>query len=271
MDQWLLQNEALIRISLFLGVFILLALIEMWRPRRVLQQPKGQRWLNHLLLVVFNSLLLRTALPLVAVGMAAYATTQGWGLLNQFELAAPWHFVLALLLLDLAIYWQHRLMHIVPILWRVHRVHHADPDFDVTTALRFHPLEILLSMGIKFAAIIAIGAPVIAVLVFEVLLNAVAMFNHSNIRLPLKLDRLLRYILVTPDMHRIHHSVYKQETNSNYGFNLPWWDYLFASYRNQPEAGHANMRVGIDGFSQAKDVIFLPGLLLLPWRKRRKL
>ena len=162
--------------------------------------------------------------------------------------------VLAVLVLDLAIYGQHVLFHHVPALWRVHRMHHADLDIDVTTGTRFHPVEVVLSFGIKFVTVVAIGASSLSILIFEVLLNATSLFNHSNLRLAPRLERLLRWFVVTPDMHRVHHSIVRRETNSNFGFNLPWWDRLFGTHRPQPEAGHEDMAIGIDEFRTPKEL-----------------
>ncbi len=190
----------------------------------------------------------------------------GWGLLNHFQV--PWVLAvpLAVIAMDFIIWLQHVMVHAVPVLWRLHRVHHADPDYDVTTGARFHPIEIILSMLIKFATIVVLGAPVVAVVIFEVMLNATAMFNHGNIRLPAVLDRWVRWVVVTPDMHRVHHSVEDDETNSNFGFNLTWWDRLFGTYRDQPRAGHAGMTIGIRDYSDPRDVARLDGMLLLPFR-----
>jgi len=263
----LLEHEATLRLSFFIGVFLMMALWESLSPCRTLLVSKPKRWLNNLALVVVNSLLLRLIFPTAAIGMATIAQQQQWGLLNYFELPPALAVVLAVILLDLVIYLQHVLVHALPMLWRLHRVHHADLDFDVTTGLRFHPLEILFSMGVKFAAIILLGPAAVAVLIFEVILNAAAMFNHSNISLPPKLDRALRWILVTPDMHRVHHSVEDDETNSNFGFNLPWWDRLFGTYRDQPRLEQTQMNIGIRGFESVNQCSLLHRLLLIPFQK----
>jgi sterol desaturase/sphingolipid hydroxylase (fatty acid hydroxylase superfamily) len=213
---------------------------------------KTLRWTSNLGIVVLNTVVLRLVFPVAAVGMAALAADRGWGLLNALGLPFALAVVVAVVALDLAIYLQHVMFHAMPALWRLHRMHHADLDFDVTTGARFHPLEILLSMGIKLGVVAALGPPVVAVVAFEVLLNATAMFNHSNVRLPLGLDRVLRWVVVTPDMHRVHHSVVPREANSNFGFNLPWWDRLLATYRAQPEAGHEAMTLGIGQFREPK-------------------
>jgi len=209
--------------------------------------------------------LLRLVFPTAAVGFALFAARQGWGLLNAVSPPFWLALLVAVLVLDFAIYLQHVLFHAVPALWRLHRVHHADLEFDVTTGLRFHPLEILLSMAIKLAVIAALGPPALAVLIFEVLLNATSMFNHGNVRMPAGLDRVLRWLVVTPDMHRVHHSVLPHETNSNFGFNLPWWDRLLGTYRARPAAGHTGMTIGIEQFRAPRE-LWLDRLLLQPFR-----
>lgn len=261
----ILHYEAPVRLGVFFGVFLVMALWEAAAPRRVLRMAKGRRWANNLALVFLNSLLLRLVFPAAAVGMAVFAQRQGWGALYYIKVPF-WSAVIAsVVALDLIIYLQHVMFHAVPLLWRVHRVHHADLDFDVTTGLRFHPIEILLSMLIKFAAIVVLGPPVLAVVLFEVLLNATSMFNHANIRLPRPVDRLLRWVLVTPDMHRVHHSIEDHEINSNFGFNLPWWDRLFGTYRDQPQAGHEAMTIGIRTFRDGRHCMRLTGLLTMPF------
>jgi len=265
-EQFVLAHEPTIRLSFFLGIFITVAIWEFAAPRRALTVSKPLRWANNLGLVVLNTVLLRLVFPLAAVGMAAFCVKNGWGVLNHFQVpfavAAP----VAVIAMDFVIWLQHVMVHAVPALWRLHRVHHADLDYDVTTGARFHPIEIILSMLIKFATITVLGPPVVAVVIFEVLLNATAMFNHGNIRLAGGIDRVLRRFVVTPDMHRIHHSVEDDETNSNFGFNLPWWDRLFGTYRNQPRAGHEGMRIGIHGYNDPREVDRLDGMLLLPFK-----
>ena len=250
----------------FVGVFVLVALFELVAPQRRLTTSKALRWSSNLGLVVLNTVLLRLMFPLAAVGMAAFSAANGWGLLNHFHvpfwLAVP----LAVIAMDFVIWLQHVMVHAVPVLWRLHRVHHADPDYDLTTGARFHPIEIALSMLIKIATIAVLGPPVLAVVIFEVVLNAAAMFNHGNIRLSAGLDRVLRWVIVTPDMHRVHHSVEEDETNSNFGFNLPWWDRLFGTYREQPRAGQLGMIIGIHGHTDPREVARLDGMLLMPFR-----
>jgi sterol desaturase/sphingolipid hydroxylase (fatty acid hydroxylase superfamily) len=264
--QWVMAHETTIRVSFFVGVFALVALWELASPRRVLRLSRRQRWGANLGLVALNTVVLRLLFPAAAVGVAAVAATEGWGVLNHwavpFWLAVP----LAVVVMDLVIWLQHVMVHAVPALWRLHRVHHADIDYDLTTGARFHPIEIVLSMGIKFATIVLLGAPVLAVLVFEILLSACAMFNHGNIRLPASVDRVLRWFMVTPDMHRVHHSVEDDESNSNFGFNLTWWDRLFGTYQAEPRAGQVGMTIGIRSHTDPAEVARLPGLLLMPFR-----
>lgn len=246
MSDFILAHEPIIRIGAFLCILIVMAAWEAAAPRRLRAFSRWVRWPSNLGLVFLNTLVLRLSIPLTAVGIAVLGEQRGWGLLNNVSLPGWGRLAISVLVLDLVIYLQHVLFHAVPALWRLHRMHHADLDFDATTGARFHPIEILLSMGIKLAVVAALGAPPIAVLVFEVVLNATAMFNHGNVGLPERLDRGLRWIIVTPDMHRVHHSVLPRETNSNFGFNLPWWDRLFGTYCAQPAAGQEGMAIGLD-------------------------
>jgi sterol desaturase/sphingolipid hydroxylase (fatty acid hydroxylase superfamily) len=261
-------QEAGVRLTFFLAVFAAMAVWELLAPRRPLSVSKAVRWTNNIGLVVLNTVLLRLLFPAAAVGMATFAAAHGWGLFNYVELPYWLAVTISVIVMDFMIWLQHVMVHAIPVFWRLHRVHHADPDYDLTTGTRFHPIEIILSMLIKFATIAVLGPPVLAVIVFEVLLNATAMFNHGNVRLPARVDRLLRWLVVTPDMHRVHHSVEDDETNSNFGFNLPWWDRLLGTYRDQPRGGHTGMTIGIRGYDQARDVSWLPGLLVLPFRGR---
>ena len=247
-----METESLVRLGAFAGTLLIMAAWEIAAPKRELSISKLQRWLSNLSLVALNTLLVRLLIPAGAAGAAIFAETSGWGLLNTFTLPEWADVVVAVVLLDLAIYAQHVVFHAMPILWRLHMVHHADPDIDVTTGLRFHPIEIILSMLIKVGVVVLLGAPVLAVIAFEVLLNATAMFNHGNVRLPSGLDAVLRLLVVTPDMHRVHHSIIVSETNSNYGFNLPWWDRLFGTYRAQPQAGHLEMTIGLSQYQHAR-------------------
>lgn len=262
----MLANEPLIRLSFFIGIFALVALLEMLAPRRRQTIPIPLRWVNNLGLVVVNTFLLRLAVPILAVGFALLAEDKGWGILNNVALPAWAVMTLSFLALDLTIYLQHVMFHAVPTLWRLHRAHHTDLEFDVTTGLRFHPLEIIISMGIKLAAIAVIGSPAVIVLVFEVMLNATSMFNHGNFRIPPQLDRILRWFIVTPDMHRVHHSVYPDETNSNFGFNLPWWDRLLGTYRAQPRDDHKDMVIGVSQFRTPRD-LWIDKILIQPFRE----
>jgi sterol desaturase/sphingolipid hydroxylase (fatty acid hydroxylase superfamily) len=260
----ILGNEPTIRLGFFLGVLILVGCGEALFPRRARQFPRWVRWPSNFAIVALNTVVLRLIFPAAAVGMALYAGEHGWGLFNALEVPAALAIIASVLALDLIIYLQHVMVHAVPALWRLHRMHHADLDFDVTTGARFHPIEILLSMVIKLASVAVLGAPAVAVVIFEVLLNATAMFNHGNLRLPLGLDRVLRLFVVTPDMHRVHHSILPNETNSNFGFNLPWWDRLFGTYRAQPAAGHEGMTIGIEQFRARAD-LRLDRLLIQPF------
>jgi len=264
-NEFIMKNEPAIRLAFFFGIFAIMAICELVAPRRVLTVSKTMRWTNNLLLVFLNSFVLRALFPTAAVGMAAFAIKNGWGILNYFHLPFLSSFVLSVIAMDFVIYLQHVLVHAVPALWRFHRVHHADLDYDLTTGARFHTIEIILSMLIKFATIIVLGPPVVAVVVFEVILNGMAMFNHANVKLPSRLDSILRLFVVTPDMHRVHHSTEDNEANSNYGFNLSIWDRLFGTYIAQPREGHENMTIGIHYYRDPKQVDRLPGMLMLPF------
>ena len=265
MLEFLLAHEPQVQLFFLFSILATMAAWEVAAPRRRQEIPRLLRWSNNIAVVVVDTILVRLTFPIVAVGMALLADERGWGLLNIFTVPGWLAFVVSLLLLDLAIYLQHVMFHAVPAFWRLHRMHHADLEFDVTTGLRFHPIEILLSMALKLAIVVTLGPPAVAVLVFEVLLNGTALFNHSNIRIPLRLDRVLRLIVVTPDMHRVHHSIYPQETNSNFGFNLPWWDRLLGTYRAQPREGHEGMIIGIEQFRTPRD-LWLDQMLIQPLR-----
>ena len=244
------QFETAIRLGFFFAVLAVMAAWEMAAPRRALTHARRLRWPANLGIVALNTVLVRLVLPVPPLAFAALAEARGWGIFNVID-GPGWLAVAAsVVMLDLVIYLQHVMFHAVPALWRLHRMHHADLDFDVTTGARFHPIEIVFSTVLKMAVIALIGAPALAVLAFEVVLNATAMFNHANVRLPVGLDRVLRWFVVTPDMHRVHHSVHADETNSNFGFNLPWWDRLFGTYRDQPRDGHAGMTIGIEQFRE---------------------
>jgi sterol desaturase/sphingolipid hydroxylase (fatty acid hydroxylase superfamily) len=262
---WIILNEVPVRLSFFFGVFGVIAIWEILSPRRSLTVSKSMRWANNLGLVFLNSFILRLLFPAAAVGVALVAEQRNWGVLNFYEVPFMLSVAITIIAMDFIIYLQHVMVHAIPVLWRLHRVHHADLDYDVTTGARFHPLEIILSMLIKFATIMLLGAPVVAVIIFEVVLNATAMFNHGNLKIPKRLDRLLRWFVVTPDMHRVHHSIEDDEANSNFGFSLPWWDRLFGTYRDQPRAGHEGMVIGIHQYREPKQVDQLPGMLMLPF------
>jgi sterol desaturase/sphingolipid hydroxylase (fatty acid hydroxylase superfamily) len=248
MSDILLVNEPFVRLLAFAGIFAAMTAWEVLAPRREQKLARGMRWPSNIGVVVVDTILVRLVFPTTAVGLALLADAREWGLFHALGLRMWASVPLAVIALDLAIYLQHVLFHAVPALWRLHRMHHADQEIDVTTGARFHPIEILLSMGIKLGVVAALGAPAVAVLLFEVLLNATSMFNHSNVRMPVRFDRVLRWVVVTPDMHRVHHSIVARETNSNFGFNLPWWDRLFGTYRDQPAAGHEAMTIGIEQF-----------------------
>ena len=263
--EFLFAYEPVIRLGSFAAIFVTMAIWELLVPRRRQAIGRIRRWPANLGIVVLNTLLVRFVFPTAAIGVALLAESRGWGLFPALDVPRWLAVVAAVILLDLAIYLQHVLFHAVPLLWRLHRMHHADLEFDVTTGARFHPIEIVLSIAIKLGVVAAIGAPVVAVLIFEVLLNATSMFNHGNVRLPRLLDRVLRWIVVTPDMHRVHHSVVPHETNSNFGFNVPWWDRLFGTYRAQPQAGHEAMTIGIEQFRDPRE-LRLDRMLLQPLR-----
>lgn len=264
MNETIFDNEPAIRLTFFFGIFIVMALWELAAPRRELKTSKPVRWLSNLGIVAINTFLVRFLFPTAAVGMAFVAKEGGWGFFNNVEISQWFAIAISVIFLDSVIYFQHVLFHGVPALWRLHRVHHTDLDYDVTTGARFHPIEIILSMLIKLAVVIAIGAPPVAVLLFEIILNGTAMFNHSNVRLPIAIDQVLRGIIVTPDMHRVHHSVEDHEANSNFGFALSVWDHAFGTYLAQPEKGHLDMEIGIHGFRDPAKLT-LPHMLTLPF------
>ena len=265
MSNTILAAEPTIRLVAFLGVLAAMALWEVAAPRRRRDIPRVVRWTNNLALVALDTAILRLTFPILAVGLATIAEERGWGLFNNIDAPVWVGILVSMLLLDLAIYLQHVMFHAVPGLWRLHRMHHADLDFDATTGLRFHPVEILISMGIKLAVVAALGPPAVAVLLFEVILNGTALFNHANIDFPRPVDRILRWVVVTPDMHRVHHSVDPRETNSNFGFNLPWWDRLLGTYVAQPAKGHKGMEIGIEQFRTRRD-LWLDRMLAQPLR-----
>ncbi len=262
-----IENEAAIRLGVFAGVFALMALLEAAMPQKDRTQPRTTRWFTNIGVVVVDGLILSLLFPILAVGIADVATSNGWGLLAIVELPFWLEVLITTVLLDLAIYGQHMASHKVPILWKVHRMHHSDRDIDVTTGARFHPVEIVLSMLYKFVVIILLGAPALGVFIFEVLLNGSAMFNHSNWKMPLWLDKPVRLLFVTPDMHRVHHSIRENETDSNYGFNLSIWDRMFKTYIDQPKDGHDGMTIGLKPFQDDKPSN-LVWILMLPFHKK---
>lgn len=264
-EGFILAHEPLLRLGSFAGVFIAVALWELAAPRRAREVPRAQRWPANLALAALNTLVLRALVPLAAIGMATFAAHKGWGLLNHFDVPTWALLPLSIVALDLAVWLQHVMFHAVPALWRLHRVHHADLDIDLTTGARFHPIEMVLSALVKLAVVALIGAPVVAVVLFEVVLSATALFSHANINIPPRVERWLRWLVVTPDMHRVHHSVQEHETNTNFGFNLPWWDRLFGTYLDQPHGGHEQMTIGIHGHRDPHDVARLRGMLMLPF------
>jgi sterol desaturase/sphingolipid hydroxylase (fatty acid hydroxylase superfamily) len=268
MESFVLSHDMALRFASFAAVLAAMTAWEAWRPRRARAgYGRLKRWSANLGLVALDALLVRLIFPLAAVGAAVLAEARGWGLFNTVELPAWLAIAITLLILDLTIYGQHVAFHKVPLLWRLHRVHHSDVDLDATTGLRFHPIEIALSMALKIALVIALGAPALAVILFEVGLNAFAMFNHANVHLPERLDRVLRRLIVTPDMHRVHHSIHRDETDSNYGFNLSLWDRIFGTYRAQPRDGHEGMTIGLDVFRSASEGT-LRRLLIQPFVQR---
>lgn len=269
MNMFIIDHQAHIRFSFFLFVFIAMAVWEALAPRRQPGRSKAVRWFHNLVLTVLNSVLVRLIFPAAAVGMALLANERGWGIFNNFTAPQWLSGIASIVLLDLIIYSQHVSFHKIPVLWRLHRMHHTDLDVDVTTGARFHPLEIVLSMVIKMLATVFIGAPAWSVVAFEILLNATSMFNHSNIYLHERIDGLLRLLLVTPDMHRIHHSVIIRETDSNFGFNLPWWDRLFRTYRDQPASGHTSMTLGLANYRDEK-WLTLPWMLAVPFSRKER-
>jgi sterol desaturase/sphingolipid hydroxylase (fatty acid hydroxylase superfamily) len=267
MNMFIIDNEVLIRFAFFLGVFALMSTWELFAPRRTLKESKSTRWFNNLAVTTLNSFLVRLIFPAAAVGAALISSKQNWGVFNIVDAPEGIAGILGIVMLDLIIYAQHVFFHRNRFFWRLHRMHHTDLDVDVTTGARFHPVEIILSMVIKSAIVILLGIPAWSVVAFEVLLNATSMFNHSNIFINQQIDRILRTFVVTPDMHRIHHSVIIQETDSNFGFNLPWWDRLFGTYRDQPTHSHKEITLGLANYREKK-WLTLPWMLVNPFARR---
>ena len=264
-SEFVMNHEAAIRLVFFFSILFIMALWEFVTPRRRLTVSKTLRWINNLGIVFLDSFLVRIIFPGAVVGMAAFAHEHGWGFFNHFQVSHSLAVALSVIVMDFVIYLQHVMFHAIPIFWRIHRMHHADLDFDVTTGIRFHPFEIILSMVIKFGMVVVIGPPVLGVVIFEVLLNATSMFNHGNVCIQRGLDRVLRWIVVTPEMHRVHHSVVYYETNSNFGFNLPLWDRFLGTYLDQPRMGHEGMNIGLWNFRDTKHCAILPGMLAIPF------
>ncbi len=259
-------SESVIRLTAFLAIFATLAVLELSVPRREANASKGARWRTNLAMVIAGALIVRVVFPMAAVGTAIWAEQHGYGLFRALETPSLIAGFIAFLVLDFAVWLEHFASHKIPILWRIHRMHHSDIDFDVTTALRFHPLEILLSMVWKAGVVIALGAPVLAVLAFEIVLNGAAMFNHSNLKLPLRADKVLRRLIVTPDMHRIHHSIRYHEMDTNYGFNFAFWDRLFGTYTFDPQDGHTGMTIGLPDHQDTAPTGLIWSLVL-PFRR----
>jgi len=263
-SEFIVSHEATIRMTFFVGIFVIVALIELAVPRRPLTTSKAGRWFANIGIVIINTVVLRLLVPAGAVGISVWIGRQGWGVFNYMNWPIWIEVILSVILLDFVIYLQHLMFHAVPLLWRFHMMHHADLDYDLTTGTRFHPIEIIISLGIKATAISVLGAPAVGVIIFEILLNGTAMFNHGNFYIPLGIDRILRLMVVTPDMHRVHHSVFPSETNSNFGFNLPWWDRLMGTYRAQPTKGHDGMTIGLNQFRDPARLT-LPRIIALPF------
>lgn len=262
-----MQNEIVLRLAFFFGVLMIVALAERLLPKRRLKIKRTTRWTRNLSIIIIDSVVVRVLVPFTAATIAIYAEQQHIGLFNALSMPFILSVIVSVILLDLLIYTQHVAFHYIPLFWRLHKVHHIDQEIDVTTGLRFHPVEIILSTLIKCGAVLLLGVPFTAVVIFEILLNATAMFNHGNISLPAKLDKYLRLIMVTPDMHRVHHSVIVKETNSNFGFNMPWWDRLFNTYRAQPEHGHINMEIGLKEYSDISKT-GLTAMLAIPFMRK---
>lgn len=265
LELFMTENETYLRFFFFLSIFFIISILEYFIPRRGLLISKSKRWFNNIVLIIIDSLIIKIIFPIVAVGASLYANQKGIGLFNVLDFAPIYSIILSIIILDFIIYWQHRLFHKINFLWKFHKVHHSDMDYDITTALRFHPIEIIISMCIKIFFVLLLGAPIIAVILFEILLNALAMFNHANIKIIKSIDTFLRYFLVTPDMHRIHHSVLNHELNSNYGFNISFWDRLFNSYTKEPKENYTTMQIGLNNLQDEKKTVSIFAILKLPF------
>ncbi len=268
MHEWVVSNADGLRLSFFVSVFVIMAVLEHFIKRRQPVASIPKRWAVNLSLVVVNSVILKLALPILAIDAALFASRQEVGLFNQLSLWLPLSILISILIMDMVIYWQHRIFHRIPLLWRLHRVHHTDIDLDVSSGARFHPIEIILSMLIKISLIVLLGVPAVAVVIFEITLNAAAMFNHANIKLSAKVDPVIRRFIVTPDMHRIHHSIHKNETHSNFGFFLSCWDRWFKSYTPDSKQTQANMTLGLENFREHSE-ISLVALFTQPFRNSK--
>lgn len=270
MEQFILENETAIRIGCFFSILLIMGTWELYAPKKVPTISKAYRWINNLGLIFFNSLVVKLLLPFLATGVAIIANENHWGLLNYYKIDGILNIIIFVVVMDFIIYLQHVMVHAIPLLWRFHRAHHADLDYDTTTGARIHTIEILLSLWVKFTAIILLGPSVVAVIIFEVLLNAMAMFSHGNVGLPKSLDTLLRYVIVTPDMHRIHHSVIRNELNSNFGVNLSIWDKIFGTYKKEPKNGQDGLVIGIEDIRDKKKTNFILGMLSIPFMKKNE-
>jgi sterol desaturase/sphingolipid hydroxylase (fatty acid hydroxylase superfamily) len=266
----IVENESIIRASIFIGLLLIMGAWELLLPRKKPTISKTYRWVNNLALVFLNGFITKLILPITLSGMAILAHQNGWGVLNYFEIDTFWSIVIFIIVMDFIIYMQHVMVHALPILWRLHRVHHTDLDYDTSTGARFHTLEILLSFGIKFTAIVLLGPTVLAVILFEIILNVSSMFNHGNVKLPKTLDKYLRYFIVTPDMHRIHHSIEEDETNSNFGFSITIWDRVFGTYKDSAKAGQIDMVIGIKNIREPKDTNMILGMLMIPFKGKNE-
>nr|WP_319554287.1 sterol desaturase family protein [uncultured Vibrio sp.] len=269
MTETAFNDPSWIRLSCFVGVLLLCTLWENALPRKILTVSRIFRWINNLSLVALNSVIVALVMPIAAFQAAIIATENQWGLFQVLSLPIWLNVLLSIILLDFIIYVQHVIFHRIPVLWKLHRMHHADLDIDVTTGARFHPIEILISMVIKIGAVFMLGVSPIAIVMFEIILNASAMFNHSNAKLALPVDAWLRKAIVTPDMHRVHHSVIPRETHSNFGFFLSVWDRMFSTYRAQPELGHEHVVIGLPDIRDKQEQR-LDKLLTQPFRYRVK-
>ncbi len=270
LDTFIIENEQAFRLSIFLGLLMIMGLWELSAPRKVPTISKAKRWLNNLGLVFFNGFMLKLVFPVASTSMAIIAAQNNWGVLNYYDVSYTLGVIIFIIAMDLLLYFQHVMVHAVPIFWRLHRVHHADLDYDTSTGARFHTLEIFLSFAIKLTAIVLMGPSVLAVILFEVILNATAMFNHGNVGLPNWLDRSLRWVIVTPDMHRIHHSIEEDETNSNFGFSMSLWDRIFGTYKSDARASNENITIGIKVIRDPKETNNILGMLMIPFRHKNK-